>query len=421
VTVFELLGALLSGFLAAIGLVLLVTRSERGTGLRAFLSRTLERLTGRADLGWLDWWHVTAVVAIALAAVMGYDLVTGLYSCTGPGAPSDLVGFFAQGRALWTGGNPFNVPDCGTMIAEPDGLAAVLINGVGSLGGIGGVAFVWGAIALSLVPLTWWVAGPDRRYLTLIVATSVLYFPLVSSQIDGASNALVPAAVLLTLLLAPRGEVRATSLAGFLATQRFPTLFPVLGLSGSLRKRFVAAAAVIAVFAAGTGISYLLWRSEFLSTVFFAEIARRSFSLNLWGVFLFGSGLPSSNEIAIAQAVTTLALVGVVFFTARSPLRSAAITLTGVALLTQFLSFNILVWLLPVALVGSRPRWWLWGVAIVGAVNYDYALKVAVQGPAWPSQLLDVVMTVLLLGLFVDLWRSKDAPLPPMAARATID
>ncbi|MGA8303008.1 MAG: hypothetical protein WA691_09650 [Thermoplasmata archaeon] len=418
-TIFELLTALLSGFLAVGGLVLLLARTERGTGLRAFLSRTLERLTGRADLGWLSWWHVTALVAIALAGVMGYDLATGLYNCPATGAPSDLVGFFAQGRALWTGGNPFNVPDCGTMISEPDGLAAVLINGVGSLGGFGGVALVWGAIALSLVPLTWWVAGPDRRYVTLIVTTSVLYFPLVSGQIDGASNALVPVAVLLTLLLVPKGEVRATGFAGFLATQRFPTLFPVLGLSGSLRKKYAAAVAAIVVFAAGTGISYLLWRSEFLGTVFFAQITRRSFSLNLWGVFLFGSGLPSSNDIAIAQAISTLALVGVVFFTVRSPLRAAAITLTGVALLTQFLSFNILVWLLPVALVGARPRWWLWGVAAVGAVNYDFALHLAAQGLDWPSQLLDVVLTAILLGLFVDLWRSRDVPLSPRTESAT--
>ncbi|MGA7923992.1 MAG: hypothetical protein WCA77_08460, partial [Thermoplasmata archaeon] len=85
----------------------------------------------------------------------------------------------------------------------------------------------------------------------------------------------------------------------------------------------------------------------------------------------------------------------------------------GVALLTQFLSFNILVWLLPVALVGARARWWLWGIAVVGSVNYDWILGLASGANAalWPSAVLDVLLTVLLVGLFVDLWRSAD-PLP---------
>jgi hypothetical protein len=405
-----LLPGLLIGVLALVGLVLLLARTEPGPVVPARLVRGLERLTGRPDLGWLRWWHITLVVAVGIAGVMVYDLATGLYGCPGPGQASDIIGFYAQGRALWTGGNPFNVPDCGTTILEPDGLAAVVINALGSLGGVAGVAFVWGAISVALVPLTWWVAGPDRRYLTLIVATSPLYFPLVSSQIDGASNALVPVAVLLTLLLATRGEVLATGVAGFLATQRFPTLFPVLAMSGSFRRRFLSAFALIAVFAAGTGISFLLWRGNFLGVVFFDEINRHSFSLNFWGVLLLANVFPAGDGLAIAQAVLTLVLVAVVFFTVRSPLRAAAITVTGVALLTQFLSFNILVWLLPVALVGARPRWWLWGIAVVGAVNYNYALGVAAwtQGVLWPSELLDVVLTLLLLGLFIDLWRSPE-------------
>jgi hypothetical protein len=410
VNIFVVLPGALSGLLALVGLALLIAPTERGIRVRAAFGRALQRITGRADLAWLQWWHVAVVIALGMTATMVYDLASGLYSCSVPGSTVDIVGFLSQGRALWTGGNPFNVPDCGGMIAEPDGLAAVLINAIGSLGGVAGIAFVWGAISVALVPLVWWVAGPDRRYLTLIVATSPLYFPLVSSQIDGASNALVPVTVLLALFLATRSEVGATSIAGFLATQRFPTLFPVLGMSGSFRRRFTAALALVAVFAAGTGISYLIWRSDFLNVVFLDEIGRRSFSLNFWGVFLLSRGLPSGNELAIGQAVLTLVLVGVVFFTVRSPLRAAAITVTGVAILTQFLSFNILVWLLPVALVGVRPRWWLWGIAVVGSVNYDYALNVAAwsQGIVWPSEVLDVVMTALLLGLFIDLWRSAD-------------
>jgi hypothetical protein len=414
VSITDTLPGLLGFLLAAAGLVLLISTAERGARVRAWLVRTLERLTGRPDLGWLRWWHLAFVVAVGLTAVMGYDILSGFYACTVPGRTVDIVGFLAQGRAFWSGTNPFNVPDCGGMIVEPDGLAAVLINAVGSLAGIPGIVFVWGAVSVALIPLTWWVAGPERRYLTLIVATSPLYFPLVSAQIDGASNALVPVVVLLTLYLATRSEIGATGLAGFLATQRFPTLFPILALSGSFRRRFAAAFAAIAVFATGTAISYLFWRADFINVVFLDEFGRRSFSLNFWGVFLLGPGLPSGNGLEIVQALLTLVLVVVVFLTVRSPLRAAAITLTGVALLTQFLSFNILIWLLPVALVGARPRWWLWAIAVVGTVNYNYAFNILVsaQGIVWPSEVLDLVLTALLLGLLIDLWRSADpAPL----------
>jgi hypothetical protein len=409
---FDFLTAALIGLLSVAGLILLLARSDQGSKVTAFLLRGFHRLTGRADLDELRWWHIALPVGAGLMAVIAYDLATGLYGCPSPGHPSDIGGFLAQGRAIWTGGNPFNVPSCGATIQEPDGLAAVVINGVASFGGVAGIAVAWAVIALTIVPLSWWAAGPDRRYLTLVVATSALYAPLVAAQIDGASNALVPVTILLTIVLATRTEVGAGGVAGFLATQRFPTLFPVLGLSGSFRRRFGTAIAALAVFAVGTGLCYAIWGSEFLGPVFLSQIGRRSFSLNFWGVLLLNDWLPGGSSLAIGQALVTLALVGGVFFLVRSPLRAAAITVTGVALLTQFLSFNILVWLLPVALVGVRPRWWLWGVALVGSVNYSFALAIGVWslGILWPSEVLDLVLTLLLLGLFIDLWRSPDPP-----------
>jgi hypothetical protein len=409
---FDYVTALLIALLSLVGLLLLLARTERGSRLSALLLRGFERVTGRADLEPLRWWHVALPVGVGLATVIAYDLATGLYGCPSPGHPSDIGGFLAQGRALWTGSNPFDVPSCGATIQEPDGLAAVVINGIASFGGVAGIAVAWAAISLTIVPLTWWAAGPDRRYLTLVVATSALYAPLVAAQIDGASNALVPVTILLTLVLATRTELGAGSIAGFLATQRFPTLFPVLGMSGSFRRRFATAITALAVFAVGTGLCYAIWGSEFLGPVFLSQIGRRSFSLNFWGILLLNNGLPGGNALAIGQALVTLALVGVVFFFVRSPLRAASITVTGVALLNQFLSFNILVWLLPVALVGVRPRWWLWGVALVGSVNYSFALAIGVWslGILWPSEVLDLVLTLLLLGLFIDLWRSPDPP-----------
>ncbi len=406
-TVYNILTGIAAGVLALAGLLLLLAREERGSRIRSLLERTLYRLTRRSHLDWLSGRWLTLVVAVGLGAVVVFDLASGLYNCPGPGRPSDILGFFEQGRALWTGADPFTVQACGVTILEPDGLAAVLINALASLGGVAGIAVVWAAIAVAVVPLTWWAAGPDRRYVTLVVVTSPLYLPLVASQIDGASNALVPATILLTLVLAARGEAGAAALAGFLATQRFPTLFPVLGMSGGFRRRFLAAFAAIAVFAAGTGVSYLAWGNNFLGPVILDELSRRSFSLNLWGVFLLANLLPSGNGLAIGQAAATLVLVGLVFFLVRPPLRAAAVALTGVALLTQFLSFNILVWLLPVALVGARARWWLWGIAVVSSINYDYALNLAAGSPGtvWPSAVLDVLLTILLLGLLVDLCR----------------
>ena len=424
-TIYNVLNGVLIACLALPALLLLLVRTERGARLRATLSRWLYRVSGHRDLSALEWWHVTLVVAAGWAAIVGFNLATGLYNCSGPGHESDIIGFLNQGRAFLTGGNPFNVPDCGGTIEEPDGLAAVLINALGSFGGVAGIAVIWGAISVSIVPLTWLAAGEDRRYLTVYVTLLPLYFPLVASQIDGASNALVPAAVLLTLVLAQRQELGATGLAGLLATQRFPTMFPIVGLSGSLRRRYLAAFAGLAVFATGTLLCVLVWGHDFLGPVFLDQIERHSFSLNFWGIFLLQGWLPAGDGLTIAQGLLTIALVLIVFFTVRSPLRAAAIVLTGVALLTQFLSFNILVWILPAALVGTRPRWWLWGIAVIATTNYNLVLGVYAwkQGIYWPTELLDLMLTACLVGLFIDLWRieraDRGAPRPrPTTATA---
>ena len=402
--------------LGFVNLIFLLAATERGAALRARLRRLLRRVTGAPTLEKIRWWHVAAIASVGMIYVMAYDFSTHQFACVAPGTPTDIGGFLAQGQALWAGTNPFVVSSCGGPILEPDGFAAVLLNAIGAPGGLVGIATVWSLVAIALIPAAWYVAGRDRAYVVLVLATSPLYFPLVSSQIDGASNALVPLAVLLSLFFARRRGWAGTSIGGFLATQRFPTLFPVLGLSGSLRSRWLSAVAAIAVFGVFTGICYALWGAPFVNTVFLDQLGRRSWSLNLWGIFLLQGGLPSGLGLEIGQALATLALVLVVFFTVRSPFRAAMITLVGVALLTQFLSFNILIWVLPVALAGARPRWWLWGIAAVAALNYNYTLGMLawLDGIYWPSELLDVVLTILLLGLLVELWTMPD-PLPPDA------
>jgi len=275
-----------------------------------------------------------------------------------------------------------------------------------------GVYLVWGLVALSVIPLTWAVAGPDRRYTTAFVGTSVLFVPIICSQIDGATNAIVPATVLLSLYLAQRSELLGAAVGGFLSTARFPNLLPILGETGSLpRRRYLSFVVALGVFGGFTGLTFALWGQDFLNIVFFQQLGRRSFSLNVYGIFLLSNSLPGGIGIEVAQVALTLALLIAVLRWARTPLGAASIMLVGFALLTPFLSYTILIWLVPVALLGARARGWLWGAAFVGSLNYDLALNVWAwdDGVNWPSMILDVVLTVLLLALFVELWRKERA------------
>ncbi len=396
------------GLLGVASFLLLLLRTRYGTGIARAVDRFLRAVSTRGNFSWLDWRLVLLVCGAAYAAVIAFDLTYGLFACSGKG-PSDILGLLASGRAVLNGKDPFTVSDCGGSLDVPYGLAAVVIDVIGSPGGVIGIAAVWGLVALALIPLTWVLAGPDRRYVTLVVASSLLFLPLVSAQIDGASNALVPTAVLVTVVLARRKDAVASAVGGFLATGRFPTVFPMLGGAGQFRQRVLSIALVIAVFAAVTAASYATWGSSFLTPVFLSQVTRRSFSLNLYGLLGQRNWLPAGDGVAIVQAALTVAVVVAVWWKGTTVLGATAITLTGVALVTQFLSFNILVWLLPVVLLGARARWWLWGIALIGTVNYDIAYPYwGVDAGIWgPYDLLGVALTVLLLGLFVDLWRQE--------------
>ena len=395
--------------LSALNFIVLLYRTERGARMRPGILRALRQVSGRDDLRWLDWQPLLVAAAIAFACVSAYGLLSGQYGCHPPGV-SDPVGVLNSGKAFLAGQNPFKVPDCGGSLEVPYGLAAVLLSALGSVGGLTGIYVVWGAVALSILPLAWLAGGSDRQYVTVFVATSVLLVPLVSSQIDGATNAIVPVTVFLSLYLAGRSEFLASLVGGFLSTARFPNLLPILGETGSYRRwRYGGFVAALCVFGAVTGLSYLRWGSDFLGPVFLQQIGRRSFSLNVYGILLVQNWLPSGSVIEGIQVALTVVLVLVVFFRVRSPVRAVSIVLVGFALLTPFLSFNILIWLLPVALAGARARWWLWSVAFVGSLNYDLALNVWAwdDGVTWPTMVFDVVLTVLLLALFVDLWREE--------------
>ncbi len=413
------------GALTVVNLLVLVYPTPFGAKIRPRILRGLRWISRRPDLAWLDWRWPLVIAGVWFGGFSVYNLFTGQYGCQ-PGILSDALGVMNSGRAFWAGGNPFSgVPYCGQTLQVPYGLAAVLIDAIGSLGGLPGICLVWGAIVLSLLPLTWTVAGGDRRLVTLFVATSVLYVPLATSEFGGATNAIVPMTLLLALYLAPRRELLAAALGGFLSTARFPTLFPVLAMNGSLRRRrlegFLVAAAA---FLGASALSYALWGSGFLDTVFLGEIGRRSYSLNVYGILLFHNALPSSLPVEAVQAALTVAVVVAVFLFVRSAVTAVAITIVAVALVTPFLSYNFLIWLLPCALVGARARWWLWGIATVGAVNFNLGIIVWAngQGLIGPAEGLDLVLTALLLALFVDLWRGElaarradDSPSGPTA------
>ncbi len=398
------------GVLTLLNLVVLLYRTRYGTRIRPLVGRFLHRVSGRPDLGWLDWRPLLIVAAIWFGGFSAYGILSGQYGCQ-PVVLSDALGVLDSGRAFWAGGNPFAaVPYCGGTLGVPYGLAAVLLDALGSLGGLPGICIVWGAVVLSILPLTWLAGGTDRRYITVYVATTILFVPLVTSEFGGATNAIVPMTLLLALYLAERREVLAAAVGGFLSTARFPSLFPVLAMNGSVpRRRFWSFVAAAGTFGGATALSYAVWGSGFLNSVFVGQIARRSYSLNVYGVFLFHNALPSTLGVEAVQAALMLAVVVAVFVGVRSPIRAVAITIVGVALITPFLSYNFLVWLLPCALAGARARWWLWGVATVGAVDFNLGLITwaSGQGVVWPAEVMDVVLTALLLGLFVDLWRGE--------------
>lgn len=409
-TLYNGLTVALSVAVAAASLGLLLLRLAPGARRLRPLSAWAARWAPRRAGPWWDWKPIAAFVAVAYGLVVAFDVLTGQYACGVAGSTSDPIALLHSGQAFWAGQNPFLVHDCGVSTQIPYGFAAVLVDALGSLGGLAGIGAAWGCFAVAVVPLAWFAAPPkDRLYVTAFVALLPIYFPLVASQIDGASNAIVPVAVLGTIVLARRYGRWAELLGGFLATARFPSLFPVVASRGQQRHWFAGGFAVLASFGLVTALTYLRWGSSFYQIVYEGQVNRRSFSLNLYGVLLDHGALPTGAEIVAVQAALVLLISGLAFFFGRTPLRAAGLALVGFALVTPFLSYSILVALVPVALVGSRPRWWLWGAAVVGSLNYDLGLSVV----AWqwglyaPTDLLDVALTLLLLGLFVAVWREK--------------
>ncbi len=384
---------------------------------------TLGRLARSAVAPPLRWWTFALGAAAVYGVVIAFDLAYGLYDCAQASGVSDALAFLASGRAFLAGGDPFRVTACGLTVPVPYGLATVLLNALGSLGGVAGIAIVWGAVTVLVVPLTWRAAGTGAPAATWAVATSLLYLPLAVVQIDGASNMIVPVAVLATLALAGQGGPIAGAIGGLLGTGRFPSLFSSAGATGRLSRPVLSAAVAVATFAVVTGGTYLAYGHAFVQIVFDDEIGRHSFSLNFWGALLAQGWLPSGLVIPAIQAGAIVVVVALVWWRASTPIGAAAITLVVIALATQYLSFNILAWLLPVALVAGRPRLWLWAIGIAGtaAYNLGYLYGVLGLGVLWPYEILDLLVSALLVVLLIDLvrWDAATRVVAPTTSSAT--
>jgi hypothetical protein len=412
----------LGAFIALVGIagfLVLWFDSPQHTRWRELVLRWNMKLTGNDDMGWMTAPVLSLSAAVCFAMVVIVGGILGGYECTSAGPP-DIITLVTSGRAFWSGGNPFTISACGVSgNPVPAGMASVLLDAIGSLGGPVGILVVWGAVSVAIVPLLWTLGGPQRALATVFVLLSFVYMPIVAVQIDGASLALVPFTVLLVLYIARKGWGRAAAVGGFLATGRFPALFPVMGATGRARSRRVLALVIsVAVFGAITLLCVAIYGSDFTGPVFLIQFNRGGLALNYWGILEGLGWVKPSTALTVVQAVLTLGLVGACWMWARTELGAVAIVLTGTLLLAQFLSFNELVFLVPVALLGSRPRWWIWAIGIVGSTNFFIGMR-SLGGVPIFSYVLDLFLTGLLLGLLIDLVR-KEMSFPSALSSAAL-
>ncbi len=393
------------------GLLVLVYEGALLPGASPPLRRWVARRGGPPGFAWVRLPLLTGVAAAGFALAVGLAWATGRYGCNPAGGPSDLLTLWTSGQVFARGGDPFVITACGVSgNPVPAGLASVLLDAVGSLAGRAGLLVVWGAVAVALVPLTWSAAGSERRAATVFLLASFVYFPIVAAQIDGATLALVPVTVLAVLVLSRRGWTRAAAVGGFLSTGRFPAVFPAVAATGRAgRQRWIAGTILAGTFAAVSAATFAVYGSRFLDPVFLLQFSRSSFALNYWGV-LEGTGwVVPGLAVTVLQAALLLALVLVLWARGRTELGTASAVLVGTVLLAQFLSFTELVFLVPVLALGKRARAWCWGIGLVAAANYLLVLhaRATPTGPVAASYGLDLALTALLLGLFVDVLRGE--------------
>jgi hypothetical protein len=407
----ELGSPLLFAVAFALNLLVLLYRFPRAPGVRRGVDRLWRALTGDGDWNRLRLWHLLLPLTALTVGNIAWNLAT--VHCS-----EDSFAILASGQAFLHGQNPFLINFCGSTGGEqiPYGLAEVLLNGLGATAGaVFGVWIVWQALALAVVPLVWFVAGPDHRYVSVLVATSVLYLPNIATNI-GVENAVVPVSVLLMLyaMTIPGGKGGAwKGVSAFLSTARFPAVFPLLGSSAPMRRgRAVQLAIVLGVFLGCALASYLAWGWSAIEIVYVGQFSRvPAESLNLFALLLTQGWVHPSLATAAVQGAGLLALVGVVQWRRYSAPAACALPLLGVFFFTQYLSFHFVLWIVPLLLLGDRIRWAVLAFSALAFVDETYVLwyVAEVRNVWWPYELFGVLLAALLVAMIVQIVRDEEA------------
>jgi hypothetical protein len=390
------------------------------SGAAAFRARVDRSLIARRrtlpSLPW-DWRVVTLVLGVVF--LVAAFVQSAPIPCSA--GEDDTLALLQSGRNVLSGGNPFVTTQCGHYVLIPYGVASVLGDALGSLGGRVGIWLVWNVAALALIPLTWFLAGAYRWYTTLFVATSMLYAPLVVGSIQGGHSAVVPIAALLGIGLALRRNPFAGAWAGFLSTVKFPSLFPFWGgLAGVgsrwWRELFISAV----VFGALSLLVGALWGSSADNLLFTQQLSRADFSINEFGVLIPIGRMPPTLVLEILQGISLLAALAFVHLRRWSAVPAVALLSVVVALVAQRFTSNFMIWLLPVALLGPVYSRWLFAIGVVGVLDATMALPIcSSSGACGPSEALGGVFGLLLVILLVQILgeeRRFRAPSSPVAS-----
>jgi len=401
---------LVFGVSFGLSFLVLAYRSPRFPWVRHGIDRLQRWTTGRSDWSWLRLWHIMVPLAVVTA-------VNILWNVSWAHCSDDSFAILASGTAALHGNDPFSVAFCGHPYATsiPYGLAEVSLDALGALSGsIVGIWLVWQAFALAVVPLVWKIAGKDRRYTSVLAATSVLYLPNITTNL-GVENIVVAVSVLLMLyaLMVPqRGSTFLRGLAAFLSTARFPAVFPLLGSSASEgSRRWAQLALVLGVFLGAAVLSFALWGWDAIQVVYLGQFARaNSESLNLFALLIHEGWVQPSLALAAVQGAGLLVFVVFVQVRGYSPLASCAVPLVGVMIFSQYLNYHFVAWLIPLVLLGASTNWWLLAYASVAVVNenvlyWNLALD---RGIFWPYELCGLLLLAILLVLLVSIVRTEE-------------
>jgi hypothetical protein len=354
---------------------------------------------------------------VPLAIITAANIV---WNVSGAHCSDDSFAILASGTAALHGTDPFSVAFCSHPYATsiPYGLAEVSLDALGALSGsILGIWLVWQLFALAVVPLVWKIAGDDRRYKSVLAATSVLYLPNIATNL-GVENIVVAVSVLLMLYAVTRPQRGSTilrGLAAFFSTARFPAVFPLLASSASQgRRRWAQLVLVAGVFLGAAALSYALWGWDAVQVVYLGQFARaNSESLNLFALLIHEGWVQPSLGLAAIQGGGLLLFVLFVHVRGYSPLAACAIPLVGVMIFSQYLNYHFVAWLIPLLLLGASTNWWLLAYASVAAVteNILYWNLALVGGVWWPYELCGILLLAILLCMLVTIVRSEEARL----------